>query len=159
MLSQDLRNLIINTYGEVDCYRKTAVLCKVSPNTVRNLVLGLHKEDKKRPGPKPIINSRMKRQIKRKAEVLIGEGQKVTARKLIAECSIANVSARTMRRTLRQMSFNYKEAVKKIVLTPEHRKKRLEFARHWLPQVHLLMKCAWSDEKRFNLDGPDSWCS
>ena len=158
MLSQDLRNLIINQYGEYKSYRKVATLCKVSPNTVRNLVLELHKVDKKKPGPKPIITRRQKSAIKRKAEALISEGQRVTARKLMSECSIANASSRTVRRTLSELKFSYK-AQRKIVLTLEHKRKRLEFARHWLKQAHRMFQTAFSDEKRFDLDGPDSWCS
>lgn len=159
MLDQGLKRLILNQYSEYKSYRKVAQNCQVSPNTVRNLVLGLHKEDKKRPGPKPLINRRQKVNIKRKVDGLVSAGQQVTARKVMDECAIDNASVRTVRRTLRSMRFVYKEAQIKVVLSPAHRKKRVEFARECIRTSHPWNRTAFTDEKRFNLDGPDSWSS
>ena len=98
MLSQDMRALIRNQYNEYKSYRKVAALCKVAPNTVKNIVLGLHKEAKKSPGPKPLLGRHDKLALRRQIESLAADGRKVTAKKVMNECKITRVSIRTMRR-------------------------------------------------------------
>lgn len=154
-----IRKLVEAKYEELGTYRATAEACNVAPNTVRNIILGLHKEDKKKPGPQPLIDDRQKRRIKRKLDSLASTGQQVTARKLKEECSIQQASIRTVRRTLRSMRCVYAEAKSKVVLSADHRKKRVAIARKWIQDSHPWNKTAFSDEKRFNLDGPDSWSS
>lgn len=159
MYSLDFQQLIREQYAECKSYRKVAKLCKISATTVKTIVMNLHKKEKKKPGPKKIINGRLLARVERKFKSLMAEEQKVTARKLLNECEIINASVRTMRRTLSAMNANYKEAMHKIILTTVHRQKRVEAARQWIKDSHPWNKTAFTDEKRFNLDGPDSWCS
>lgn len=55
--------------------------------------------------------------------------------------------------------MEFKSATIEIVLSAEHRKKRLELANKWISDSHPWSKVVFTDEKRYNLDGPDSWAS
>jgi len=159
MLSQDLRDLIIAHYNDTNNFREVARLTKVAPNTVRNVILGLRKTDKKRPGPKPKLDRVQKLAIKRKFESLAADGKQITSRKVMSACSINNISDRTMRRVLKSMRYEYRRAIQTIVLKPEQKRARLMAARKWILDNHPWNRTVFTDEKRFNLDGPDSWFS
>lgn len=159
MLSEDAKNLIRNLFREYGSYREVARLAKVSDKTVRSIVLDLYVKDKRRPGPKPEIKPRETRAMARSVGKILAEGSRVTARKVQAECALERVSTRTVQRKLKSMDMTYQPAKMRIVLTAQHKKSRLEKARAWLGESMDWRRVVWSDEKRFNSDGPDSWQS
>lgn len=57
------------------------------------------------------------------------------------------------------MGRSYGKAKKRIVLTTKQKDDRLEFAMKGLTGCTDWTKTIFTDEKRFNADGPDSWCS
>lgn len=159
MLSKDLRERIIESYEELGSYRDVARKFKVSHPTVRKYVLGLHKAEPDRRGPKPKISRRQESRMNRAINGMESREERVTARKVQQECELQHVSTRTVRRKLRSMDFSFGKAQKRIVLTEQHKKDRLAFARSCLTAGTDWTKVIFTDEKRFNADGPDSWSS
>lgn len=128
MLSDETKAQIRTHYEYLKSFRGVAKLMKVSPNTVRNVVFNLHVEEKKKGGPKEKINARQKTIIKRTVASLRDNERRVTSKKIHRLCNLNHVTERTVRNTLRSMKMTFKTATRDIVLTSEHKRKRLELA-------------------------------
>lgn len=158
-LSQDLKDSLKRQYELLGSYRKVAKLTGKSASLVRKVVLDLYKKDKATPGPKKKVTPRQGLAIKRKVLTLISQEKQVTAPKLKRLCELNHVSVRTIRREVSAMDMVYAEAKRKVVLTPAHKANRLRMAEEWLTTRLDWGKVVFTDEKKFNSDGPDCWCS
>ena len=66
------------------------------------------------------------------------------------------VSTRTVQRELKRIGFKVKKKIKKPLLTPKHRKQRLEFAKKYENWTFAeWSKVIWTDESKINLIGSD----
>jgi transposase len=93
--------------------------------------------------------------ITRKKIISLASREKMSAIQIQAELSLDS-SVRTVQRVLSSSPHLIKRKFKqKPPLTTAHRSARLEFARRSIQNRVDWSKIVWSDEKKFNLDGPD----
>lgn len=159
MLSKDLQDRIRASYEGLKCFRAVARIFSVNHITVKRVVQNLHKGESSRAGAPKKTTKRDECNIKRAAAKIGATGQRITARKVQSECNLQTISLRTMQNRLKDLGMKFGKASRKIVHTKAHKETRLAFARAALTDPAKFSNVIWTDEKRFNSDGPDSWHS
>lgn len=94
---------------------------------------------------------------KKKAIIREARGKVITANQLRAKLTV-KASADTILRILhKDGKFKRKKLMRKPLLTPEHKLRRVSFAREYISLGDKWKYVIFSDEKKFNLDGPDGY--
>ena len=132
-------------------YREIAKKIKRSASVVHNyLKLGNKYGLKREKGRKSSVSAVLKKKI-----ISLASSKLLSSKAIKAELQLEQ-STRTIRRVLNQSpSLVYKKFKLKPPLSKTHIKARLEFAEESVRVGRDWSKIIWSDEKKFNLDGPD----
>ncbi|MGF7232344.1 hypothetical protein, partial [Arachidicoccus sp.] len=102
------------------------------------------------------LTKRDVRRMKRHVVKEVQSGHRVISRSVKENLDLDKVSRWTIQRELTRNDVLYKVTKKKLPLTKKHKKERLNFARRHLEAGTNFDRWIFSDEKRFNLDGPDN---
>ncbi|CAK9809220.1 Transposable element Tc3 transposase [Anthophora quadrimaculata] len=93
----------------------------------------------------------------RRAILHVASNCKGTARKIAEEAGVS-ANVRTVRRILQRSKHIQRKKLKaKPPLSEQHKEARLKFARDHVWWRKKWRNVIFSDEKKFNLDGPDGW--
>jgi transposase len=89
--------------------------------------------------------------------VRLASNKSISCRKIAEECQL-KVSKSTIRRVLMRCSYlRYSRMHKKPTPTRKNIEARFQFSHDYIQWAEEWKKLLWSDEKKFNLDGPDRW--
>lgn len=131
----------------------------IDRSTIRRILNRPKDRQKGKTGPKPLIGPREITKIKRTVRERQSSKARTTSRIVQSELGLGHVSIRTMQRALKLCRFDYQPATKLIQLSAAHKRARLAAARKWIAENHQWDITVFTDEKRFSMDGPDSWSS
>lgn len=157
MHSIEITKLVKRLYDQHNNYREVARLMGLPLTTVHRLANKDTGILKARRGPKFKLSDRDTRKIKRVVNSCANQGQRCSSRTVQVEANLHHVSPRTVRYYLNRIGFVYKKVAKEIIHTDEHKKTRMALCREWVETSVDWKSVIFTDEKRFTLDGPDSW--
>lgn len=158
MLTEKEKKKIQFQYRKLKSYVKTAEKCKVSKNTVVRVIKNLDRKTGKKMGRPKKVHRRQLSMINKFVKVERKQGHRITGH-IIEENFTLDCSNRTIRRALAKSNLSYKNVPKSLPLTDKHKQARLNFATQHVTDRTDFSLWIFTDEKRFSLDGPDSWGS
>ena len=155
MYSKDIRDCVLRKRNDLNqSIGKIAKDLNMSKSSVQYIIHPKEKKCKKR-GRKAKISERSKRKIIRTIKKSFKTGEKITASNVINETGL-KVHIRTMHRTLNNIACSWKPYKKSIELLQTHKDQRVSICKQWLKEQVNFQNIVFSDEVRFNLNGPDS---
>lgn len=151
-----LKNTIIKQKNEGQTFKSIAKNLNLSEGQVKRKFYFKRKINKRKPGPKGIINKKFALSIKRYIANSNINGKKVTCNRIIDNTGIS-ISRRAMNSWLLKQDYKFSSVAQKICLSDKHKKDRIDFVSRWIQDNIIWEQTVFSDEKRFCLDGPDNW--
>ena len=152
-LSESEKRFILDLHKNKCSHREIAKKINRSKTVVTSFLKDPIKYgSKKRTGRRRKVDERTKRHVLRAAS-----NKSISCAKIITELNL-KVSRWTINRVIKRSNILKKKKKKRSpLLSKSHKEFRLKWAKDHMTWNEDWRKVVWSDEKKFNLDGPDGF--
>ena len=155
MISEEKKLQILRLFQDDESIKEIVRQTGNARNTVRKVIRNVKPKKVGRPRA---LSDRTVRQIKHYIIASVKRGKRVTSSTIKNDYNLA-ASRPTIRRTLSANGASYNSVEKILPLKHSHKVGRLSFALRHLELETDFETWIFTDEKRFSLDGPDSFGS
>jgi hypothetical protein len=158
MYSQDLKQKIYEAKLRGLSWKVISENFDVPTSSCRNIVKNINKPKGAVRKPNLKVKGNIKKRMILAIQMLENCNTRITSTNIFKKAHV-NVSARTVQRFLKNEGLKYLNSKKEIRFTEAHKAARLEICKKWLIEGVASKNIIFTDEKRFNLDGPDNQMS
>jgi len=158
MVSEDIKKMIMKFSEAGKSAAQISKELSIPRSTVRSTIKPSYKKKGLHPGPSPVVSKLNEKSIAEAVRKIRKSGERITSKKVLNRTRL-QVSTKTIQRTLRKCNMRYKKIPQKIELNDDHKRKRIEIAKQWIFDGVQFKNVIFTDEKKFNLDGPDNFCT
>lgn len=151
----ELKNQVKSLKLKGKSLQQIATQLNMPRSTVQKMIKPEYIKIHPTPGRPRKITQQLKKSIKYYCKKLSSQSERVTASKLKnlmkPDCSIS-----TIQRGLLETGKSYKNICQKILLTNIQKENRVKCVEKWLSSGIKFSSVIFTDEKKFNYDGPDN---